>query len=151
MKISYVILLISSFVLSSCFSKVKLIEINYTLLEQGFPFDVNSDTLVIKNQNDLMKLKSDKAPEVDLNIKTILGFKGTTTGCKYPAIDIKVVRDDPKKKYIVNAIVYQDGLCKKLILYQRIFTIDKMKKNYQVVFQTTNILKNKMLLDSEKK
>ena len=89
--------------------------------------------------------------DVDLNKKTVLGFKGNIGGCTDPDFDIKVIRDDSKKIYTVEANVQQNGLCKKLILYQKFISIDKVKKNYEVVFKTTNIPDDRDLLKKDSK
>ena len=101
--------------------------------------DTNCESIVIRNKEDLLKLKDSKTMDVDLNEKTVLGFRGQIGGCSDPDFDIKVIRDDLKKIYTVEANVQQNGMCKKLILYQKFIAIDKVKKNYEVVFKTTNI------------
>lgn len=124
-------------------------EIDYSLFKQEYHFNKKSDNIVINNQKDLIEFAGEKKLDIDLNKTTILGFRGSTGGCKPPQIDIEVVRDDSKKLYIVKANVYQIGFCKKLIFYQRTFTINKIKKNYLVVFQTNNFIKDKTLLDRD--
>ena len=101
--------------------------------------DAKSENIVIRNKEDLLKLKDSKNMDVDLKKKTVLGFSGQIGGCSDPDFDIKVIRDDTRKIYTVEANVQQNGMCKKLILYQKFIAIDKVKKNYEVVFKTTNI------------
>jgi len=139
MKNTHLFILIILFLLSSCAPKEKLTEISYSPLKQNSIMDAKTETIVIRNKEDLLKLKDSKTMDVDLNEKTVLGFRGQIGGCSDPDFDIKVIRDDSKKLYTVEANVQQNGMCKKLIFYQKFITIDKVKKNYEVIFKTTNI------------
>ena len=89
--------------------------------------------------------------DVDLNEKTVLGFRGQIGGCSDPDFDIKVIRDDARKIYTVEANVQQNGMCKKLIFYQKFIAIDKVKKNYEVVFKTKNIPDERDLYEGKTK
>jgi len=142
MKIAYSLILLVIFFLPSCAPKEKISVVSYSLLETSFKIDDTSKTIVIKNKDDLVNLKSSQALNVDLNENTILGFKGQIGGCSDPDFDIRVNRDDSKKLYTVEANVQQNGFCKKLILYQKFIAIDKVKKNYEVVFITKDILED---------
>ncbi len=151
MKTIYSLILIVLFILSSCSPKEKIAEVSYLPMEQAYKIDENIDNIVIRSKEDLIKLKSSKLPDVDLDETTVLGFKGQIGGCNDPDFNIKVIRDDSKKLYTVEANVQQNGLCKKLILYQKFIAIDKVKKNYEVVFKTTNIADDRDLLKKDSK
>jgi hypothetical protein len=139
MKITHAPILVVLVLLFSCSPKEKITEISYSPLKQNSIMDAKSENIVIRNKEDLLKLKDSKTLDVDLNKKTVLGFRGQIGGCSDPDFDIKVIRDDSKKLYTVEANVQQNGMCKKLIFYQKFIAIDKIKKNYQVVFKTKNI------------
>ena len=139
MKLTIKILIPALIIMASCFSKGKITEINYTLEDLKYQFDEGSDTLIINDEKELTNSDS----TVDIDEKTILGFKGSIGGCEYPDIDIKVIRNDSKRKYTVEANITQKGFCKKLILYQKYITIDKVKENYHVIFQINNITEAK--------
>ncbi|MGD2035859.1 MAG: hypothetical protein PVF73_12425 [Bacteroidales bacterium] len=143
MKPVNLIVCISVFLMVSCFSNKKVTEIDYSLLEHEYKFADDSNTFIIRDAGDLAKFAGSISPEVDLNKKTVLGFRGTASGCSPPVIEIKVLRDDLNKKYLVDAVVYEEGFCKKLFFYRKVLTTDKIKKNYRVEFRTKNIPQDK--------
>lgn len=151
MKTTHLFFLIVLIALSSCSPKEKITEISYSPMKQNSMMDAKSENIVIRNEEDLLKLKDSKTMDVDLNKKTVLGFRGQIGGCSDPDFDIKVIRDDTRKIYTVEANVQQNGMCKKLILYEKFIAIDKAKKNYEVVFKTTNIPDDRNLLERKTK
>lgn len=151
MKVQYIIFVFFSILLISCSANKRISAIEYSILEQEIHFNIKSNTIVIKNQSDMAGFKDNNALNVDLREKSVLGFKGAIGGCIPPQIDIKIMRDNRKKLYTVEANVQQNGFCKKLILYQKIFTIDKIKKKYKVIFQLNNLPENKDMLDKKSK
>jgi len=136
-------------IFSACFSKEKITEIDYSVLEEKQIFSELPGNTVINEKEDLVKLDTNEELPIDLTKKTILIMKGPASGCEFPLIDIKVVRDDANKKYFVTAIIYQEGFCKMLIPYQKVFSIDKIKKKYEVVFETRTIIKDNFLFDEQ--
>lgn len=151
MKITRSLAIIVLFILASCSSKEKITVVSYSPVEQDLKIDEKSENIVIKSKEDLLKLKSSNIPDVDLNEKTVLGFRGQIGGCSDPDFDIEVIRDDSKKLYTVKADIKQNGMCKKLIFYQKFIAIDKVKKNYEVTFETTSVADDRDLLKKEKK
>ncbi len=149
MKLHNTYPLVLTLILSACFAKEKVTVVSYEMIEEDQIRFEQPGNIVINETEDLDKLAVLQKAEIDLKEKTILGMKGSASGCETPLIDIKVVRDDINKKYFVTAIVYQEGFCKMLIPYQKVFAIDKIKKNYEVVFETRTIIKDNFLFDEQ--
>jgi len=149
MKLHKIYPLLLALIFSACFSKEKITEIDYSIIEEKQIFSELPGNTVIDEEEDLRRLTTNEKLTIDLTKKTVLSMKGSASGCEAPQIDIKVIRDDSNKKYFVTAIIYQEGFCKMLIPYQKVFAIDKIKKNYEVVFETRTIIKDNFLFEED--
>ena len=101
----------------------------------------NPNTIVITSKEELIKLTACIDNCIfDFENFIIIGINGSIGGCKIPTVSFKVLKDQNKKKYLVEATVFQSGNCRGFFAYSSFITIEKPNEDYKIEIKTTNAI-----------
>ncbi|MBN1598615.1 MAG: hypothetical protein JW894_10000 [Bacteroidales bacterium] len=111
-------------------------KIDVTLLDWKCNPLEQTDEFVIVKKKELKSFTACEKKEINLRKKSIIGFSGSVSGCQDPTFEVVVIKNDEEKNYQIDIIVTQYGMCKKLIMYNKVAAVDKFKRGYSVEFET---------------
>jgi hypothetical protein len=110
---------------------------NVKYLNKNLAFNVDKTQYIINSNRELRETLGSELDNFDFFRHTIIGVQGHTPGCRRPIVEFKVVKDIKNKKYIIEAIVVQQGTCKANHVYKRLIYTEKFQSDYNVEFKTS--------------
>jgi len=90
--------------------------------------------LLTENLSDHLKCQSYKLPSVDFNLNTVVGAITSCGGCSEPEVLKKIIKIPVEKKYLIQILMIQKGLCKINFTHKSWLLLPKIEEDYSVEF-----------------
>lgn len=109
-------------------------EIQYDDWPYKCSFKSDSGKFIINNREEFNRISNCILLNFNFNKYTIIGVQGGVGGCKLPTVDFIITKDDPNKKYVIQATILTYGNCRRYNGYKKIIYTEKFENDYEIDF-----------------
>jgi hypothetical protein len=99
----------------------------------------DSTKMIITNRQDLIRFTGCNNG-FDFANYILVCIDGTIGGCGIPEVEYQITKDLRNKVILINAFVYQFGVCRRNNRYKRFIKISKPENDYRIEFKVKKII-----------